>query len=74
MTVFPNTSIAPFFQQSVAKIEDDLFFEPTASWLSCVDPSTPLACAMTWARESNEWTCDYVGRPPPPTAFFYHPC
>ncbi|KAL8283409.1 hypothetical protein RQP46_005819 [Phenoliferia psychrophenolica] len=60
VTLFPNTSIAPFFESTVSKIKDDLFFEPTASWLSCVDPSTPLGCALEWARESNAWTCDYV--------------
>jgi hypothetical protein len=29
-------------------------------WLLCTDPSTPIACATSWAHESNDWTCDYV--------------
>lgn len=44
----------------LARIAKDNFIEPTASWLSCIDPSTPLECALTWAREGNTWTCNYV--------------
>ncbi|ORY16643.1 nuclease PA3 [Clohesyomyces aquaticus] len=60
VTKFSNLSIAPFFTSLVSRIHKDDFFMPTSEWLSCIDPSTPIACAMKWARESNEWTCDYV--------------
>ncbi|KAJ9646332.1 hypothetical protein H2199_002381 [Coniosporium tulheliwenetii] len=33
---------------------------PTAEWLACTDPATSSECAVSWARESNQWTCDYV--------------
>ncbi|KAJ9157203.1 Nuclease PA3 [Pleurostoma richardsiae] len=60
VTGFSNTSLDPFFAGLVARISADSFFETTASWLSCVDPSTPLGCALDWARDTNGWTCDYV--------------
>ena len=44
----------------VSRIRTDNFPIPISSWLSCIDPSTPIDCAMTWAEESNAWTCDYV--------------
>jgi hypothetical protein len=44
----------------VSRIRGDTFPVPTSDWLDCVDPSTPVKCAMTWAVESNAWTCDYV--------------
>lgn len=25
-----------------------------------MDPSVSLGCALSWARETNAWTCDYV--------------
>ncbi|KAF4305147.1 S1/P1 nuclease [Botryosphaeria dothidea] len=61
VSIFPNTSIEPFFVDNLLpRILADSFSEPTADWLSCTDPSTPIACALSWARESNAWTCDYV--------------
>jgi hypothetical protein len=44
----------------VSRIRKDDYFVPTAEWLSCTSPSTPSGCAMVWARDTNEWTCDYV--------------
>jgi hypothetical protein len=44
----------------VKRIKQDNFFSPTSEWVSCTDPSTPVPCAISWARDTNEWTCDYV--------------
>jgi len=60
VTRFSNLSIAPFMSSLVARIESDTFMEPVSDWLNCVDPSTAVDCAMSWARESNAWTCNYV--------------
>ncbi|KAI0026008.1 nuclease P1 [Xylariomycetidae sp. FL0641] len=57
---FSNTSISPFFDAIVGDIRADMFPEPTAAWTTCVDPSTPVDCALAWARDANAWTCDYV--------------
>mgnify|MGYP003740220423 CR=1 FL=1 len=57
---FSNLSIDPFFSDLVSRIREDTFPEPVASWTACTDPSTPIECALRWARESNRWTCDYV--------------
>ncbi|KAL2013369.1 hypothetical protein VTN00DRAFT_894 [Thermoascus crustaceus] len=59
-TGFPNTTIAPFFTTLLSRIHADSFPEPVSTWTACTDPSTPLACGLAWARESNAWTCDYV--------------
>jgi hypothetical protein len=29
-------------------------------WVKCSDPSTPIECATSWARETNAWNCAYV--------------
>lgn len=60
VTKFSNQSISPFFTSLVSRIKADDFFEPTAEWLACSDPSTPVECALSWARDTNTWTCDYV--------------
>jgi S1/P1 Nuclease len=60
VTGFSNTTLSPFFSSLGSRITADTFFEPTAKWLSCVDPSTPTECAMEWARDANSWTCDYL--------------
>ncbi|KAI1338924.1 nuclease P1 [Xylariaceae sp. FL0016] len=60
VTTFGNTSIHPFFSNMVTRLRKDDFFIPTAEMISCTDPSTPVACPMAWARDTNEWTCDYV--------------
>ncbi|KAF2139803.1 uncharacterized protein K452DRAFT_310189 [Aplosporella prunicola CBS 121167] len=61
VTRFSNTTISPFFSTNLLpRIKKDLFFEPTASWLACTDPATPIECALAWARDSNSWTCDYT--------------
>lgn len=60
MTKFSNKTIAPWFSSLVSRIRADDFFEPTSEWLACSDPSTPVECALSWARDSNAWTCDYV--------------
>lgn len=60
VTKFSNTSISPFFKGLVEKSILDNFPVPTAEWTACSDPSTPIECAMDWARDSNAWTCDYV--------------
>ncbi|OCK85887.1 phospholipase C/P1 nuclease, partial [Lepidopterella palustris CBS 459.81] len=57
---FSNLSISPFMTNLVSRIRKNDFCEPTYEWLACSDPSTPLECALSWARESNVWTCDYV--------------
>ncbi|RDI79301.1 putative D-xylulose reductase A [Venturia inaequalis] len=57
---FSNISIAPFMLDLVDRIHRDRFIEPTATWLECIDPFSPVDCALTWARESNAWTCAYV--------------
>ena len=44
----------------VARIKQDRFIEPVSTWLECIDPFSPVDCAMSWARESNAWTCAYV--------------
>lgn len=44
----------------MSRIKADTFFIPTASWIECTDPSTPIACALSWARDSDNWNCDYV--------------
>ncbi|KAF2174889.1 nuclease PA3 [Zopfia rhizophila CBS 207.26] len=60
VTQFSNLSISPFFTSLVSRIRENNFSEPTSQWLSCTDPSAPLACAFAWARESNALTCNYV--------------
>ncbi|KAF2494192.1 nuclease PA3 [Lophium mytilinum] len=57
---FSNTSLDPWMNGLVSRIRKDDFFEPTASWLDCADPSTPVQCALSWARDTNQWNCDYV--------------
>lgn len=57
---FSNISISPFMTELVSRIQNDNFLELTYQWLACSEPSTPLECALAWARESNAWTCDYV--------------
>lgn len=44
----------------LARLLEDDFLEPTADWVKCTDPTTPIDCALQWARESNKWTCNYV--------------
>jgi hypothetical protein len=60
VTKFSNTSLDLWMAGLVSRIKKDAFLEPTASWLECSDPSTPLECALIWARETNQWNCDYV--------------
>ncbi|KAG7130797.1 Nuclease S1 like protein [Verticillium longisporum] len=60
VTGFPNTTIQPFFSDMVDRIRADTYFVPTRDWLSCTDPSTPLACPLEWARDANQWNCDYA--------------
>jgi S1/P1 Nuclease len=60
VTGFSNSTLSPFFSSLGSRIKADSFFEPTAQWLSCVDPSTPTHCALEWARDANGWTCDYL--------------
>ncbi|KAF2735786.1 phospholipase C/P1 nuclease [Polyplosphaeria fusca] len=57
---FSNLTIAPFFSNLVVRIRKHDFLEPVHDWIACSDPSTPLACALHWAHESNAWTCKYV--------------
>ncbi|KAK2793005.1 hypothetical protein FQN52_002152 [Onygenales sp. PD_12] len=57
---FSNKTIDPYFSELLHKSKKDNFFIPTKDWVACTDPSTPIACAMAWARDSNEWNCDYV--------------
>lgn len=57
---FSNLTLSPYFSSLVSRTLADTFFQPTAEWLACTDPSTPIECAVSWARESNAWTCDYV--------------
>ncbi|CRK16863.1 hypothetical protein BN1708_011855 [Verticillium longisporum] len=60
VTGFPNTTIQPFFSDMVDRIRADTYFVPTRDWFSCTDPSTPLACPLEWARDANQWNCDYA--------------
>ncbi|KAK0103854.1 hypothetical protein ONS96_004963 [Cadophora gregata f. sp. sojae] len=60
VTSFSNQTIAPYFSALAKRIKKDDFFTPTAKWISCTDPATPVACAMDWAVDSNIWNCDYV--------------
>lgn len=62
VNTFDNSSITPFFAESVKKTRRDAFSDSTRNWLSCNDPSTPVACALAWARDTNEWNCDYTYR------------
>jgi S1/P1 Nuclease len=58
---FSNLSIAPFFESLLYRIYfDDDFLEPVASWVSCINPTHPTICALSWALDSNKWTCEYV--------------
>ncbi|KKZ60849.1 hypothetical protein EMCG_04439 [[Emmonsia] crescens] len=57
---FSNKTIDPYFSKLLSRIKKDNFFIPTHEWLECTDPSTPIACALAWARDSNALTCDYV--------------
>ncbi|PGG97785.1 hypothetical protein AJ79_09083 [Helicocarpus griseus UAMH5409] len=57
---FSNKTIDPYFSDLLSRTRKDTFFSPTHEWLACSDPSTPVACALAWARDSNAWTCDYV--------------
>lgn len=59
-TSFSNMTIDPYFTALTKRIKRDDFFIPTAKWLSCADPATPVACAMEWATDSNVWNCDYI--------------
>lgn len=60
MTSFSRESIDPFFSNMVDRIRNDTYFTPTAEWTACTSPGTPLACPIAWARDSNEWNCDYA--------------
>ena len=60
VTSFPNSTLHPFFAGIVSRINDDYFFEPVDDCVVCTDLSRSLQCALVWARESNDWTCQYV--------------
>ncbi|KAI0430734.1 nuclease P1 [Xylaria sp. FL1042] len=57
---FKNDTLQPFFKNMVSRIRQDNFFIPTADWISCTDPGRATGCSLIWARDTNEWTCDYV--------------
>lgn len=59
-TSFSNMTIDPYFSALTQRIKKDSFFTPTAKWLTCTDPATPVTCAMEWAADSNIWNCDYI--------------
>lgn len=44
----------------VRRLHADNYFIPTSEMAACTNPGTPQGCAMAWARDTNEWTCDYV--------------
>ncbi|KAI4725557.1 nuclease PA3 [Aureobasidium sp. EXF-10728] len=60
VTSFSNKTIQPFFQNLVSRINKDDFSIPISEWIACSDPSRALECALSWARDSNALTCDYV--------------
>lgn len=60
VTTFGNETLHPFFSKMVRRLHSDNYFIPTSEMISCTNPGTPQACAMNWARDTNEWTCDYV--------------
>lgn len=57
---FKNDTLQPFFKTTLERLRRDDFITSTADMLACSDPGTPQKCAMEWARDTNEWTCDYV--------------
>jgi hypothetical protein len=58
--VFSYSELSPFFKSLLDRVPEDDFLEPAADWVKCTDPKTPVDCALHWAKESNQWTCDYV--------------
>ncbi|KAI1307116.1 nuclease P1 [Xylaria venustula] len=60
VTSFKNDTIQPYFKKIVSRIQQDNFFIPTADWVSCTDPGRATGCSLVWARDTNDWTCDYV--------------
>jgi len=36
------------------------FLSCPSDWISCIDPSNIEACAVSWAKESNKYTCSDV--------------
>lgn len=60
VTSFLNTTIQPFFKDLVSRIQEDDFSVPSSEWIACSDPSRPVECALSWARDSNALNCDYV--------------
>src|SRR6266496_4481227 len=36
------------------------FLTDPHQWVKCVNPLTTKDCAITWAQESNNYTCSYV--------------
>jgi S1/P1 Nuclease len=40
----------------------DSFLSSPQDWIQCIDPSNIEECALSWAKESNSYTCSYVYR------------
>lgn len=60
VTAFPHDELSTYFSFLVSRIKSDDFDVPTSGWLACSDPATAADCALSWAHESNAWTCEYV--------------
>jgi S1/P1 Nuclease len=58
-----NPPTFPTFTTSLASrinSQPDSFLSSPTEWISCVDPDNIESCAVTWAKESNAFTCSYV--------------
>jgi hypothetical protein len=40
--------------------QPDSFLTSPNDWISCISPDSIEDCAVTWARESNAFTCSFV--------------
>lgn len=60
VTKFSTGGIDPYFENLVERLRADTLFVPRAEMTACSDPGTPTACALAWARDANEWNCDYA--------------
>jgi hypothetical protein len=60
VTAFSRDGIDPYFENLVDRLKADKLFVPKSEMTTCSNPGTPVACALAWARDSNEWNCDYA--------------
>ena len=60
VTSFDNKTMQPYFENLVDRLRADTLFVPKSEMTACTNPGTPVACALSWARDANEWNCDYA--------------